>query len=406
VDPRAVRVVADDLTGACDIAAALLPWPGPVVVETYAGADAPADAALWVRNTQSRTLPVEEARRAVRQALAGFAAEDGVVLKKIDSALRGHVGAELEAAIDAVGAAEGFVLPAIPAVGRTTLGGVQLVDGVPLHATAFAADPLHPVRESEVAVHVERASGRRCRALSLDDVRSTKRLAAAIARGRLEGCTTFACDAVTDADLARALEVLLARPRPAVLAGSLGLGRALRERLEIPPGAGGPLPMRGSAAGMLVVVGSTHPSARRQSEVIAAPAAVCELSAREDAERTGARAAALLARGAVAVLRTPAEIEAGEGARWLTAMGRAVASCVGSCRPGALVLVGGETAHAALRGLRQPGIRVRAGLEPLIVGGELVGGALAGMPVVTKGGSSGDARALVRALAWMEREGR
>jgi len=403
VDPRAVRVVADDLTGACDIAAALLPWDGPVVVETYAGADAPADAALWVRNTQSRTLPVEEARRAVREALVGLAAEDGVVLKKIDSALRGHVGAELEAAIEAVGAEEGFVLPAIPAVGRTTVAGVQLFDGVPMHATAFAADPLHPVSESEVLPHVERASGRRCRTLSLADVRSRKRLAAAIVRGRLEGCTTFACDAATDADLARALEVLLARPRPAVLAGSLGLGRALRERLEIAPGAPGPLPRRGSAAGMLVVVGSTHPSARRQSEMIAAPAAVYELSAREDGERTGEQAAAVLARGAVAVLRTPAEIGAGEGARWLTAMGCAVVSCVGSCRPGAMVLVGGETAHAALRALRQPGILVRAGLEPLIVGGELVGGALAGMPVVTKGGSSGDARALVRALAWMER---
>jgi uncharacterized protein YgbK (DUF1537 family) len=405
MDPRAVRVVADDLTGACDVAAALLPWHGPVVVETYAGAEAPAHAALWVRNTQSRTLPVEDARRAVREALAGVAAEDGVVLKKIDSALRGHVGAELEAAIDAVGAEEGFVLPAIPAVGRTTVGGVQLVDGVPLHATAFAVDPLHPASESEVAAHVERASARRCRTLSLDDVRSTKRLAAAIARGRFEGCTTFACDAVTDADVARALEVLLARPRPTVLAGSLGLGRALRQRLEIVPCAPGPLPARVSAAGVLVVVGSMHPSARRQSEALAAPAAVCELSAREDAERTGVQAAVLLARGTVAVLQTPAEIEAGQGARWLTAMGRAVASCVGSCRPGAMVLVGGETAHAALQALRQPGIRVRAGLEPLVVGGELLGGALAGMPVVTKGGSSGDARALVRALAWLERGG-
>jgi uncharacterized protein YgbK (DUF1537 family) len=398
-----MRVVADDLTGACDIAAALLPWGGPVVVEAYAGADAPADVALWVRNTQSRALPVGEARRAVREALAGAAAEDVVVLKKIDTALRGHVGAELEAAIDVVGAEEGFVLPAIPAVGRTTVGGVQLFDGIPMHATAFAADPLHPVSESEVAVHVERASRRRCRTLPLDDVRSAGRLAAAIARGRLEGCTTFACDAATDADLAGALEVLLERPRPAVLAGSLGLGRALRRRLEVAPGAPAPSVRWGSTAGALVLVGSTHPSARRQSDVIAAPGAVYELSAGEDAERTGVRAAATLARGAVAVLRTPAEIEAGEGARWLTAMGRAVVSCVGSCRPGAMALVGGETAHAALRALGQPGIRVLAGLEPLVVGGELVGGALAGMPVVTKGGSSGDARALTRALAWMER---
>jgi uncharacterized protein YgbK (DUF1537 family) len=406
VDPRAVRVLADDLTGACDIAAALLPWNGSVVVETYAGGEPPADAALWVRNTQSRTLAVEDARHAVRQALVGAAVEQGVVLKKIDTALRGHLGAELDAAIEAVGADEGFVLPAIPAVGRTTVGGVQLFDGVPVHGTAFAADPLHAISESEVAAHVERSSARRCRPLLLEDVRSPARLAAAIERGRREGCTAFVCDAASDEDLARALDVLLDRPRPAVLAGSLGLGCALRRRLDVPAGASAPSPSRRSTGGTLVVVGSMHPSARRQSEAVAPPGAVHELSGREDAERTGSRAAATLARGAVAVLRTPAEIGPGEGARLLDAIARAVVSCVGGCRPGAVALVGGETAHAVLRALGQPGIRIVAALEPLLVGGALVGGALAGTPVVTKGGSSGDARALARAVAWMAGAGR
>ncbi|HWP65306.1 MAG TPA: four-carbon acid sugar kinase family protein, partial [Candidatus Limnocylindria bacterium] len=233
MDPRALRVLADDLTGACDIATALLPWSGPVVVETHAGAPRPAGAALWVRNTQSRTLPVAEARRAVQQAVADAGAARAVVLKKIDTALRGHLGAELEAAMEAAGAAEVFVLPAIPAVGRTTVGGVQLLDGVPVHRTAFAADPLHPVDRSEVAAHVERGSSRRCRVLALEEVRSRARLAAAIERGREADETVFVCDAVTDDDLDAALAVLLERPRPLVLAGSLGLGRALRRRLAV-----------------------------------------------------------------------------------------------------------------------------------------------------------------------------
>lgn len=400
MDPRVVRVVADDLTGACDMAAALLPWSGPVVVETYAGGEPPAAVALWVRNTQSRTLGVEEARAAVRRTLVDAAGKDVVVLKKIDTALRGHLGAELDAAIDAVGAEEGFVLPAIPAVGRTTVGGVQLFDGVAVHRTAFAADPLHPIAESEVVAHVAR-TGRRCRALLLEDVRSRARLTAAIGRGRLEGYTTFVCDAVSDDDLARALDVLLDRPRPTVLAGSLGLGCALRRRLDVCPGAAAAPPSRWSTGATLVVVGSAHPSARRQSEAIGAPAAVYDLSADEDAERTGARAAATLARGAAAVLRTPAAIGRGDGPGLLDAMARAVVSCVGRCRPSGVALVGGETAHGVLRALAQPGIRVVAALEPLLVGGELVGGALGGTPVVTKGGSSGDPRSLARAVAWM-----
>jgi hypothetical protein len=40
------------------------------------------------------------------------------------------------------------------------------------------------------------------------------------------------------------------------------------------------------------------------------------------------------------------------------------------------------------------------------VGGEFVGGRLAGTPVVTKGGSAGDASSLVRAVEWLGNAGR
>jgi len=402
MDARALRVVADDLTGACDIAAALLPWSGAVLVQTYAGGSAPAGAALWVRNTQSRTLSGDEARRTVHAALAGAAAEPAVVLKKIDTALRGHVGAELDAAMDAAGAAEAFVLPAIPAVNRTTVGGVQLIDGVPVHRTAFADDPLHPITCSDVAAHAERGTPRRCRSLLLESVRAPAGLQAAIEQGRRDGCTTFVCDAATDDDLDGALAVLLERPRPIVLAGSLGLGRALRRRLVVP--AVSPAASLGRpGAPALVVVGSAHPMARRQRQALDAPTAYV-LGDREDAAATGRRAAGTLAAGGTAVLCTPPDVGERDSAQVLDAIARAVVACVAACRPAALALVGGETAHAVLRALEQPAIRVVTALEPLIVGGELAGGALAGTPVATKGGSSGDAGSLARALAWMAAE--
>jgi len=40
--------------------------------------------------------------------------------------------------------------PAFPQLGRTVRDGVLLVDGVPVSETAFAADPLNPVRESSI----------------------------------------------------------------------------------------------------------------------------------------------------------------------------------------------------------------------------------------------------------------
>src|SRR5207237_1276342 len=157
---HALRIIADDLTGACDVGAEMLPWPAGVIVQPAAGGAGPAGA-LGVRNTQSRTLPPPEAARRVGGALADLRAGwSGIVLKKIDTGLRGPLGAEIDAAMDVLGVGEAFVLPAIPEVGRTTEQGCQMIGGVPVHRTAFARDPQNPIREASVAAAVA-ASGRR-----------------------------------------------------------------------------------------------------------------------------------------------------------------------------------------------------------------------------------------------------
>ena len=66
-------------------------------------------------------------------------------MKKVDSTLRGPLAAEIEAALAASGRTRAVVAPAFPATGRTTVGGVQHLDGVPVHATRFAHDPVSPV---------------------------------------------------------------------------------------------------------------------------------------------------------------------------------------------------------------------------------------------------------------------
>src|SRR5690606_22282821 len=129
--------------------------------------------AVGVRNTQSRTLAPDAAAARVRAALADVGPRCArSLLKKIDTGLRGHPGAELDAASDAVGAAEAFVLPAIPEVGRTAERGGQLIDGVPVHETAFGRDPQNPVTDADVAAVIATTSRRRAAAVHLDAVRS------------------------------------------------------------------------------------------------------------------------------------------------------------------------------------------------------------------------------------------
>jgi len=60
VDVHTLRVVADDLTGACDIAAALLPWDDGVLVEAYdTGAAAPASGGTAASPRGSKLLAKE-----------------------------------------------------------------------------------------------------------------------------------------------------------------------------------------------------------------------------------------------------------------------------------------------------------------------------------------------------------
>jgi uncharacterized protein YgbK (DUF1537 family) len=390
----ALHVIADDLTGACDVAAALLPWPTGITV--YPDGLVPDDGGAYgrplaVRNTQSRTLRPAAAARRVRRALASVGRDfEGVLLKKIDTGLRGPLGAEIDAALDALGAAQAFVLPAIPEVGRTTVGGEQLVGGVPVHRTAFAHDPHNPVRDARVGTVIESTGRRRTDGVSLHDTRRPERIAAA-----LDGCRApvVVIDAETDEDLSNCVRALLARPRPLLLVGSIGVARALREALPVERGTDADVAASPrSGAGVLVVVGSVHPTTRAQREHAGRCGvfgAVLEVQP-AGGERVGRDVARALRDGHSVALVAPDEVMAGNETAIAAALRSAVVNALASTRPAGVLLVGGETAFHVLDGLGSPPLAIESRPAPLVVRGRLAGGPHRGLPVITKGGSTGE----------------
>ena len=390
----ALRVLADDLTGACDIGAELLPGPGGVaVLPALDDRAAPLPrGAICVRNTQSRTVQPSEAASRVTAALGdvgpGWA---GLVLKKIDTGLRGPLGAEIDATMDVLGVDEAFVLPAIPEVGRTTLGGRQMIGGIPVHETAFARDPHHPIRDASVPAALETTSRRRAAVVDITAVRGD--MATAIERARAAGAAVLVCDAETETDLERAVRALLLRARPLLLVGSTGLARALRRVLGIEQAgrtvrAGGPAPFPGE--GVLVVAGSAHPATRQQVERAAERRVVqpIEVASLAGAEWAGAQAARTLGSGVVPALITPAT-QAPDSGAVLAMLRRAALATLARVRPSGLVLVGGETAYQVVEGLGLPPLWLESRLCPLVVRARLMAGAYAGLALVTKGGSTG-----------------
>lgn len=126
-----ILIVADDLTGAADCGAACAAHGlKTAVVLDETGGIPRAEVVAFDANTRTMTpqSAAAETARIVRQYPAR------IVYKKIDSTLRGNVGAEIAAVLEAYRGmghpeAAAVVAPAFPAMGRTTKSGRMYVRG-------------------------------------------------------------------------------------------------------------------------------------------------------------------------------------------------------------------------------------------------------------------------------------
>src|SRR5829696_6365168 len=145
-----VAIIADDLTGAADTGVQLARAGYRTAVAFRDAPIPPAeDLDAVALDTDSRAMPAGFAAKRVMEA--GHTVRHArIVYKKLDSTLRGPIAAELAAALGASGRDRAVVAPAFPAAGRTTVDGVQLVRGVPVHETEAKNDPRTPVREGHV----------------------------------------------------------------------------------------------------------------------------------------------------------------------------------------------------------------------------------------------------------------
>ena len=379
-----VAVVADDLSGAVESAATFLLRTSRIFVALDAQSAAPPGTAVHVLDTDTRSLPGAEAARRVELATRALAAVP-LVVKKVDSLLRGNLAAEL-AAVRRV-RPQLVVAPALPAAGRTVLGGVVHLDGVPLHRTdawrveagaqpGTVADVLAPLPTRPVGLEVVRGPG----------------LAREL-RAVLDAGAVPVCDAVLDEDLDR-LVAAAASLRDPVLAGSAAIAAAVARTL---PGdrteAAAWSALGGHAAApassTLVVVGSAAPNIPDQLATLQAGGARVVLAAPEALldphgvdllrQRVGAAV-----EGLVVVAVDPAAAvdprRAGGIARGLAAAVADPAAAVDG-----LVLTGGETARAVLDRLAV------TSLQPLVQvhHGAVVSAGPAGQLIATRPGSFG-----------------
>jgi uncharacterized protein YgbK (DUF1537 family) len=144
-----IGVIADDLTGAAELGA--IGWRHGLRAEIVRGGKPSGAADLVCVDTDSRGCDVREAaKRAAAAAKLLNSSGAKWIYKKVDSVLRGHVTAEVEAVMRQLKLECALLLPANPSLGRIIRDGEYFVRGRPLHKTEFARDPHFPRRSSQV----------------------------------------------------------------------------------------------------------------------------------------------------------------------------------------------------------------------------------------------------------------
>ena len=428
-------IVADDLSGAAECAShAFVRVSRSVVVLARRGTDATtlhADAphtgagvtedeplAVVTVDTDSRRLTEQEAQGAVRAA-AALVTGAPVVVKKVDSLLRGHVAAEVSALAEELQRTP-VVAVANPALERVVLDGVLHVGGTPLHRTDLWA-----VEATEAPDRVAAALHPLATVLVPHPVvsRGVAAVAEALAAAADAGLVAV-CDAVTDADLdvvpAAAVAASAARGRGTLLVGSGALAdaavRALPPeqrrgpRMAAPETDNAPLegrgaetagamrsaPSAGSVRSVLFVLGTRAPGVSAQLEQLCAARTTHMVLVQPDRllADPGVVRAELATRGrgsVVVVALDPAAPADPTRSRALTeALATAVASLLDEYD--GVFLSGGETARAVLDRLDVHSLEVVEEVETGTVVSRLPGGGL----VVTRPGSFGDPTSLAR----------
>ncbi|WP_053615002.1 four-carbon acid sugar kinase family protein [Nocardiopsis sp. NRRL B-16309] len=424
-----VLVVADDLTGANATGARFARTGMRVATVTPEHVSRVADDYdVVVANLDSRHVPAEQAADLVTDVIEAVWPV-GLVVKRTDSTLRGNVGAELEAAYDAVRErvpAETRVrvlfVPAFPGSGRITEDGVQLLHGRPLEHTELAQDPLCPMTTSVVADILAEQTDLAVRHVPVRKVTQTMLTAELLAGDE----PVVVCDAGSEQHLTDIADAAAAAHHEdgtvwlAVDPGPTGALLAYALRLRGQAGSRGPL---------LGVAGSTTDLTRRQLATVARTGAVrfvdldAVLLSDPDSDHADTVAAELahqltssgfpdfcvlrVVTTSERVRELPVQTRAelpGKVASLVADVVNEVADTTGThALPSGLFLTGGDLIASLLDELDVHSVDIGGEVVPLAVHGHVGGGPLDGTPIVAKGGLVGDDITLVECLAKLRR---
>ncbi|MDR1631966.1 MAG: four-carbon acid sugar kinase family protein [Dysgonamonadaceae bacterium] len=154
-----ITVLADDISGAAEIAGICLRYDLQIHFDFDLGLEHIPQTDVWIIASDTRSMSETKARERTWEIAYFLSCHCGLnprssrldwMFKKIDSALRGHIIPEIDELLNQITKYQVFILPANPGNGRIIRDGVYYINGQPLAQTSFADDPDFPAKSSLV----------------------------------------------------------------------------------------------------------------------------------------------------------------------------------------------------------------------------------------------------------------
>jgi len=410
-------VVADDFTGACDVGVQFKKHGlETFILASMETLEEVTDFKVVVVDTESRNSSSEDAYNKVRDT-ARTLKKMGVkiVYKKIDSTLRGNIGAELDSVIDELDLRAVLIAPAYPATNRTTANGKQLLNGTPLDRTEFARDPIDPVKESHIPTLIRGQTHRKVGTINLFKVREgvqplRKQIDSLIESGHKI--------LVVDAENQNDLRIIArsALDSNVLPCGSAGLAEEVTSWLVSSSPEMKVLVVSGSVN---TVTADQISAAQRVLNVQILQPDLTEvlkggkdrtteaMRLIEEAEKAAAGGRDIIVRLAESKDRLFEAQQFGKdlgmdypatAQELLSFLGEVSNAIIDECRISGLILVGGDTAIKVINAIGAYGIGIEKEVLPGIPLGRIFGGRLDGLPTITKAGGFGREDALIQAM--------
>lgn len=267
-------VIADDFTGASDIANTLakgLPGQGGLNTAQYMGlpdADADSDIEAGVISLKSRSIPVQAAISQSLEALSWLQAQGcrQFVFKycsTFDSTPEGNIGPVAEALAHALGIMGVVVCPTFPAMGRTVYQGHLFVHDRLLNESGMQNHPLTPMTDANIRRWLRQQTKSE---VGLVPAATVRRGASFVQNALIEcarrGEILTIVDAITDADLVTIGKACANAP---LLTGGSGIAMGLPANfLAGGLASGREFPFKGKSGPEAILAGSCSGATRGQ----------------------------------------------------------------------------------------------------------------------------------------------